>query len=82
MESLAKEMIDSIIAYSPDGLHTTPEDMIKSYWGEKYLKRFIESCGEKQIKTMIKERQERIDYLTPLNEDGYRSIHLKKEAIQ
>lgn len=79
MESQAKNMIDSILCYIPDGINNTAEEVLDSFYGKHYLTEYTKRFGKKKMIEWIEQRKARIERITPLNDNGYRSI-IHKEA--
>lgn len=73
----AKDMVKSVVAYSPVGLTGTPAEILDSYSGRTYLTQYVEMFGTDFILNLIAQEQERIDYITPPNDDGYVSVYYK-----
>ena len=70
-------MIDSILCYIPGGINNTPEEVLDSFYGKKYLTEYIQRFGKKKLIEWIKQRKARIEHITPMNDNGYRSIIYK-----
>lgn len=75
----AKSMVKSVVAYSPIGLTGTPAEILGSYFGKKYLTQYVEMFGTDFMLNLIAQEQERIDYRTPPNDDGYVTVYYKNK---
>lgn len=73
----AKSMVKSVVAYSPIGLTGTPAEILDSYFGKTYLTEYVEMFGTDFVLNLIAREQERIDYITTPNDDGYVTVHYK-----
>lgn len=73
----AKDMVESVIAYTPGGRTDDPEDVLDSYNGKRYLSEYVKIFGRNYIINLIALEQERIDYITTPNDDGYVTVHYK-----
>lgn len=73
----ARDMVQSVIAYTPGGVDDDPEDILDSYSGKTYLTKYVEMFGREYMLNLIAQEQERIDYIGPTNDDGYVTVHYK-----
>lgn len=75
----AKDMVKSVVAYSPIALTGTPAEILDSYSGKTYLTQYVEMFGKDFVLDLIAQEQERIDYITSPNDDGYVTVHYKNQ---